>query len=100
MAANEGEPADRFMASMNAALILLFPSMRKLLAEIVEKGSAPASQFDRHPEILQTLVREGHLIEKDGMLTLGPSVRQSIESGEHRFEVRFDKSWMTMEYSA
>jgi len=42
MAADESEPADRFMASMNAALILLFPSLQKLLHEIVESASAPA----------------------------------------------------------
>ena len=100
MAANESEPADQFMTSMNAALILLFPSLRKLLEEIVEHGSASASQFERHPEILQTLVSAGHLVEENGVLTLGPSVRHSVEDGEHRFEVRFDKSWMTMEYSA
>jgi hypothetical protein len=98
MAASELAPADRIMASMNAALIMLFPSLRKLLEEIVESGSAPASQFERHPEILQTLVSEGHLVEQDGLLTLGPSVRHSIDDGEHRFEVRFGKSWMTMEY--
>jgi hypothetical protein len=88
------------MASMNAALILLFPSLRKLLHEIVESGSAPASQFERHPEILQTLVGEGHLVEESGVLTLGPNVRHSVEDGEHRFEIRFDKSWRTMEYAA
>jgi hypothetical protein len=27
-------------------------------------------------------------------------VRHSVEDGEHRFEVRFDKSWITMEYAA
>jgi hypothetical protein len=88
------------MASMNASLILLFPSLRKLLQEIVESGSAPASQFERHPESLRTLVGEGHLVEENGVLTLGANVRHSVEDGEHRFEVRFDKSWITMEYAA